>query len=82
MTKFNNSNCEKTQTQIMTKLKKSNCDNSKTQIVMIVIVTVVTAVVRLTSFSKNNLTPRQPMRYSQGSFLQFLRCFVQIRLNI
>ena len=29
----------------------------------------------MTSFSKNNLTPWQPMRYSQGSFSQFLRCF-------
>ena len=67
MTKFKNS--------ILTKLKKLNCDNSKTQIVMVVIVTVVTVVVRVTSFSKNNLTPRQPMRYSQGSFSQFLRCF-------
>ena len=48
---------------------------------MVVIVTVVTVVVRVTSFSKNNLTPRQPMKYSQGSFLQFLRCFQQTKLR-
>ena len=44
-----------------------------------VIVTVATVavgtVVIATYFSKNNLTPRQQMRYSQGSFSQFSRCF-------
>ena len=42
---------------------------------IVVIVTVVTVVVIVTSFSKNNLTPQQHMRYSQGSFSQFSRCF-------
>ena len=48
--------------------------------VTLVIVTVATVavgtVVIVTYFSKNNLTPRQQMRYSQGSFSQFLRCFL------
>ena len=64
------------------KLKKSNCD--KTQIVTVVLVTVVTVaevtVVIVTSFSKNKLTPRQPMRCSQGSFLLFSLCFVSVQL--
>ena len=46
--------------QIVTKLKQSNCaklnkwngDNSKTQIVILIIMTVVTKVVIMTSFSK------------------------------
>ena len=81
---------QNSKTQILTKLKNSNSDktkqiklwkNSKTQIVMVVIVTVVTVVVRVTSFSKRNSTPRQQMRCSQGSFLRFLRCFLLIRLS-
>ena len=44
-------------------------------IVTVVIVTVATVVI-VTYFSKNNLTPRQQMRYSQGSFLRFSRCFL------
>ena len=32
-------------------------------------------VVLVTYFSKNNLTPQQPMRYSQGSVLRFWQCF-------
>ena len=32
-------------------------------------------VVIVTYFSQNNLTPRQQMRYSQGSFSRFSRCF-------
>ena len=76
MTKLKNLNCDKTE--------KSNCDktqklklwqNSKTQIVTVVIVTLVTVadltVVIVTSFSKNNLTPRQPMRCSQAAFYDF-----------
>ena len=43
--------------------------------VTVVIVTVATVVI-VTYFSKNNLTPRQRMRYSQGSFSRFSRCFV------
>ena len=42
---------------------------------IVVIVTVVAVVVIVTSFSKNNLTPRLPMRCSQGSFLQFSQRF-------
>ena len=45
----------------------------------VVIVTVATvaagAVVIVTYFSKNNLTPRQQMRYSFGSFSLFSLCF-------
>ena len=41
----------------------------------VVILTLVTVVVIVTYFSKNNLTPQQQMKCSQGSFLQFLRCF-------
>ena len=68
-------------TQIVTKNKNSNCDqtqklklsqNSKTQFVTVVIVTVVTVavvtVVIVTYFTKNNLTPGQPMKYSWCSF--------------
>ena len=53
--------------------------------VTVVIVTVATVavgtVVIVTYFSKNNLTPRQQMRYSQGSFLQFSRCFCEITIK-
>ena len=52
-------------------------------IVTVVIVTVATVaagtVVIVTYFSKNNLTPRQQMQYSQGSFSRFSRCFFLIR---
>ena len=48
--------------------------------VTLLIVTVATVavgtVVISTYFSKNNLTPRQQMRYSQGSFSRFSRCFL------
>ena len=51
--------------------------------VTVVIVTVATVaagtVVIVTYFNKNNLTPRQQMRYSQGSFSRFLRC---LRYNL
>ena len=47
--------------------------------VTLVIVTVATVavgtVVIVTYFSKINLTPPQQMRYSQGSFSRFSRCF-------
>ena len=47
--------------------------------VTVVIVTVATVavgtVVIATYSSKNNLTPQQQMRYSQGSFSRFSRCF-------
>ena len=65
VTKLKNSNCAK--------LKKLNCENSKTQIVIVIKMTVVTEVVKMTSFSKNTLTPWQPTN-SQGSFWQLLRC--------
>ena len=52
--------------------------------VTLVIVTVATVavgtVVIVTYFSKNNLTPRQQMRYSQGSFSRFSRCFIDTML--
>ena len=88
-------NCDKSKKKYInvTKLKNSNCDqsqkiklwqNSKTQIVTMVIVTVVivavVTAVLITSFSKNNLTPRQPMKFSQCSFLRFSQCFVCIRI--
>ena len=61
------------------KLKNTNCDNSKTRIATEVIVTVVTVavvtVLIVAYLSKNKLTPQQPMRCSQGSFLQFSQCF-------
>ena len=46
--------------------------------VVIVTVAIVAAgtVVIVKYFSKNNLTPRQQMRYSQGSFSRFSRCFL------
>ena len=51
-------------------------------IVTIVIVNVVTVAVvtevLLTYFSRKNLTPWQPMRCSQGSALEFSRCFLLI----
>ena len=50
----------------MTKLKNQIATKLKTQTVMVVIVTVIVIV---TPFSKNKLTPRQPMKCSQGSFL-------------
>ena len=50
--------------------------------VTLVIVTVATVavgtVVIVTYFSKNNLTPQQQMRYSQGSFSRFSQCLVSI----
>ena len=76
-------NSTKQNQKFLTKLKKKLSHNFKlklwqnlsqivillkTQIVIVQIVTVVTVVVIVTSFSKNNLTPRQPMRFSQGSF--------------
>ena len=70
----------KLKNQIVTKLKKSNCDktqkiklrqNSKNQIVIVVIVTVVTVIVRVTSFSKNNqLDTSTSVWCVQGSFSQ------------
>ena len=60
---------------LLCKTKKIlNCDNSKTQIVMVIKMAIVTEVVIMPSFIKNTLTPWQPTN-SQGSFLQFLRCF-------
>ena len=80
--------CQYSKTQIVTKLKNSNCyktkknnvwQNPKSKIVAVVIVTVVTVtvvtLVILISFSKNNLTPWQPIRWSRGSFSWFSQCF-------
>ena len=92
MRKLKNLNCDKTQKQklrqnsnkqIVTKFENSNFyktlivkKNSKNQFVIVVIVTVVTVVVIGTYFSKNDMTPPQPMRCSQSSFLRFLQCFL------
>ena len=64
---------QNSKTQGLTKLKKLNCDknkkkrklwqDSKALIVTVVIVTVVTVAVVI-YFSKNNLTPWQPMKCS------------------
>ena len=54
--------------------------------VTLVIVTEATeavgTVVIITYFGKNNLTPRQQMRYSQGSFSRFSRCFLLLLVPI
>ena len=76
VTKLERSNCNQTQKLKSCKTKKLNWDNSKTQIVIVIKMTVVTEVVIMTSFSKNTLTPWQPNN-SQGSFSQFLWCFVK-----
>ena len=82
MTKLKNSNCDKTQKFkfYCCKHKQSNCD--KTQILTVVIVTVVTValvtVVIMASFSKNKLTPQQPLRCSRCRFSQFLQCFEKL----
>ena len=66
---------QNSKTQILTKLKKIKWwQTSKTQLMTVVILTVVTVVVIVTYFTKNNSTPRQPMRCVQGSFLQFSQC--------
>ena len=48
--------------------------------VTVIIVTVATVpvgtIVIVKYFSKNNLTPRQQMRYRQGSFSRFSLCLV------
>ena len=85
VTKLKNSICDKTQnnklwqnskTQSVTKLKKIKWwQNSITQNALVVIVTVVTVLVIVTSFRKNNLTPRQPMICSLGCFSRFAQCF-------
>ena len=48
VTKRKNSNCRE---------EKLNCDNPKTEIVIVIKITVVTEVVKMTPFSKNTLTP-------------------------
>ena len=72
MTKLQNSNCEKKklQTQVLTKLKIwqiSSFQETKTL---------------KGSFSKNILTPWQPMRCSLGSVLQFLGCIGKVLADI
>ena len=82
-----NIKCNKT--KIVTKLKNSNRDktlklkswqNSKTQTVTkleLWIISIYIAEIFLKeSFSMNILTRWQPMRYSLGSVLQFLQCFI------
>ena len=71
----------KLKTEIVTKPEKFNFDpNIKNKIVTknlnvtVFIVTVVTVVVIVTSFSKNNLTPQQPMRFS-GQLFAILAMF-------
>ena len=70
MTKLKNLNCYKTQ-------KIKLWQNSKTQIVKVVVVTVLVIV---TYFSKNNWTPQQPMICSQGSFRNVSLCFAVRRV--
>ena len=84
VTKLVHFNCEKTEKINLGKKQKKiklwqNLNNQivtklKSQIVTVVIVTVVTVVVIVKYFSKNNLTPQQPMRCSQSSFSQFSQC--------
>ena len=97
LTKLQDANFDKTpKLKLGEKIQCSNCEkktltqwwpNMETQItqiktvVIVTVVTVVTVVVIVISFSKNNSTPWQPMRYSQGSFLQFSRCFVLLLLS-
>ena len=83
MTKLEKSNCDKTQKlKLWPNSKKFKLwQNPKTHIVTVVQVTVVVTVavvtvVIMTAFSKNNLTPRQPMRSSQGSFSRFSPFFL------
>ena len=85
--KCDNSNWDQTQklklqenstTQMMTKLKKSNCDNSKLKLWQNLYYDKFQFMTRDTlkgSFSKNFLTPWQPMRCSLGSLLWFSQCF-------
>ena len=77
VTKLKKNNCDKN-------LRKSNCyksqklkfwQKSKNQIVTVVTIAVVAAVI-VTYFSKNNLTPQQQMKFSQCSFLRFLRYII------
>ena len=44
-------------------------------------VTVVTVVI-VTFLDKNNLTPRQPMRFLRCRFLRFLQCFLYVHLKV
>ena len=71
----------KLKTKIVTKPEKFNFDPNKNQIVtknlnvtVFVVTVVVTVVVIVTSFSKNNLTPQQPMRFS-GQLFAILAMF-------
>ena len=78
----------KLKTQIVTKLKKLKFyqnqkiklwQNLKTQIVIVVIVTVVTVIVRVISFSKNNVTTchLDISLMCSGQFFAILWCFGQ-----
>ena len=80
VTKLERLNCDQTQKLKLCKNKKKiKFDNSKTQIVIVIKMTVVTEVVIMTSFSKKHLNTLTT-NHSQGSFLQFLRCFL-VRVN-
>ena len=46
---------------------------------MTVVTVAVMTVVIVTYFSKNNWTSQQPMRYSQGSFLQYSQCVMSLK---
>ena len=48
---------------------------------MTIVTVAVVTIVMVTYFSKNNLTPRQPMRCSWCSFLQFLWGFLYIEIH-
>ena len=96
--RLKNSNCDKSQKTKYIKIQKSNCDkntnlklwpnsklwqNSKNQIVIVVIVTVVTVLVRVTYFSKNNqLDTSTSVWCVQGSLLQSCDVFLFIYLLI
>ena len=80
VTKLKNSNYKIPKIEIVTKLKKLNYDKTKKyQIVTVFIMTVVTVVLMVTYFSKNNSIPQQPLQCSQGSFSRFSRCFIKER---
>ena len=78
VTKVKNSNCEKknSKTQVVTKIKNSNCVNSKSQIVTAPKKVKLWQNLIYDDSCKNNLTPRQRMRCSLGSILQFSQCFL------
>ena len=75
--KLKNSKCDKT--QVVTKLKNSNCDITKKNQIVTKLEIWQNSIKKKKnfkkSFSKNILTPWQPMRCFLGSVLRFWRCF-------